>query len=321
MSRIFMLILSSVLILVGCGGGGGGDYNPVNLPTSTTPILPQEFIISGHTVYVVTENCEYTDMEDIAQNCLELSDENDLSGNNTYVFLYHTERPNSEDNDINKFSMKTTRLVDGETAEEDISLENLWGDSNANYIDLYIQYKVYDYSICGEYELEVQAIDKSGRTTPYYTHNINVKNNCNAYPQDFIITGNAVYGITENCEYTEMTDIINNCLELADENNLSGNNIYFLTYITEVPDINEYVIDSVHTQLTRLIGGDTTEWETNFDANPENKIPYINLYDPLTIYDNAFCGEYELEVQAKDTNDRTTPTYTYKINVTDNCLQ
>ena len=95
MPRIFMLILSLVLILVGCGGGGGGgDYNPINLPNFTTPISPQDFILSGHSVYVVNENCEYTEIADIVQNCLELTDEDNLSGNNKYVYTYHCRKTN-----------------------------------------------------------------------------------------------------------------------------------------------------------------------------------------------------------------------------------
>ena len=185
-----------------------------------------------------------------------------------------------------------------------------------------ILFNVYDFDFCGEYELDVQAINTDGRrTTPTYTHTINVANNCNIYPQDFVISGNAVYRLTDNCEYTEMPEIIDNCLELADENNLSGNNIYFLTYLAEVPNVNEYVINRVHTQLTRLIGRATAEWETDIVVNPENKIPYINIIDdPFPIYDTAFCGEYELNVHAIDENDRTTPTYTYKINVINNCI-
>ena len=320
LKRTFLVITLGIM-LISCGGGGGGDETSINVPNFSAPILPKEFIISGHTVYEVNENCEYTEIADIVQNCLELSDEDNLSGNNKYVYTYHAERPTIEAYAIDKVIIQKTRLIDGEITEEEISLEQLWGNPNGNYIDLNIIHNMSDAEICGEYEFDVRAVTTNGDTTPTYTHILNLANNCQSYPQEFIISGNAVYKYIETCEYTEIPEIIDNCLELADENNLSGNNIYFLTYLAEVPNVKEYVINRVYSQITRLNDGATSEWETDIIANPENKIPYINLIDdPFPIYNTAYCGEYELNVHAIDTNDRTTPAYTYKINVINNCI-
>ena len=120
--------------------------------------------------------------------------------------LITAERPTSEAYDIDKVIIQIIRLIDGEITEKEIGLEELWGNPNGNYVDLNILHNIYDSEICSEYEFDVQAVNTNGDTTPTYTHTINITNNCQSFPQEFIISGNAVYRLTENCEYTEMPE-------------------------------------------------------------------------------------------------------------------
>lgn len=320
LKTIFTLIVG--VILTSCGGSGGGDSlntTPLNLPKFDEPQIPLEFIISGHNVNLVNENCEYTNLEDIVNNCLEEAEDDNLSGNNNYVITYRTEVPNREDYVIDRVHTKITRLIDGEIIDQELSINEWWGNPDGLYIDLNYLFKIYDYALCGEYEFDVWAIDKAGHTTPVYTHLINITNNCNDSPQEYAISAHTVYKVTEDCQFTEWTDIIQNCLELADDNNLSGNNLYMLNYNVQVPNNEIYEINRVSTQLVRLADSQVTEWETDFSARSNIFYPYVELYDPFVIYNTASCGDYVFNITALNTDDQETPVYTYNIKVTTNC--